>query len=410
MMMNIRTMLLLFIGLCLSGGVAAKELPQVLLLGDSIRMGYQAEVKKRLAGVASVEYPDENCGNSEVLREKLDAFLAKRNPAVVCLSVGSGDIYTNKGKVAVSQERFIENLKYAVGGIRAVNPDAKIIFVSITPVDEAKQKKPLIRSNRDIARYNEVVKKELNGIVYLDISSWMQRDGLAEYFSDYGTGLNAGGRELLGERIAAAIRGQLPREERDAAGSSLPEILLLGDSIRMNYLPVVRTLLTGKANVLAPVENCRGTVYIKRKLPEWLEGKNPEIIYFNSGLHDIYIPPKQDQCAVSPEDYRRNLTEIVEDLKTRFPRAKLIFALTTPVDEKMQLASPTYGWIARRSGDVGKYNEIARDVMSKHGVAVDDFTESVSHLGDGIHLNQKGKDAVGAHVAEQLEHALKGKE
>jgi|EP01047_Picozoa_sp_COSAG01_P073539 hypothetical protein len=39
-------------------------LPRVLLLGDSISIGYHLNVRARLEGVANVHRPDTNCGHT----------------------------------------------------------------------------------------------------------------------------------------------------------------------------------------------------------------------------------------------------------------------------------------------------------------------------------------------------------
>ena len=39
--------------------------------------------------------------------------------------------------------------------------------------------------------------------------------------------------------------------------SDLPKVLLLGDSIRMSYQPLVGQLLVGRASVVGPADNCQ---------------------------------------------------------------------------------------------------------------------------------------------------------
>ena len=91
--MTVKNVLTLLTGSCLIGGVMAKDLPQVLLLGDSVRIGYQKEVEARLAGAAQVKYPSVNCGSSEDLRRNLETYMEGVNPALVCLNAGLVDIH-----------------------------------------------------------------------------------------------------------------------------------------------------------------------------------------------------------------------------------------------------------------------------------------------------------------------------
>ena len=87
---------------------------------------------------------------------------------------------------------------------------------------------------------------------------------------------NAG---ILPARIAAvsaaavALRGQdaLATRGRDAratckavhaiALTSLPTVLLLGDSIRLSYQPRAGQLLAGRTEVVGPADNCRFALY-----------------------------------------------------------------------------------------------------------------------------------------------------
>ena len=43
--------------------------------------------------------------------------------------------------------------------------------------------------------------------------------------------------------------------------SDLPKVLLLGDSIRMSYQPLVAQLLEGRATVVGPADNCQYSLY-----------------------------------------------------------------------------------------------------------------------------------------------------
>ncbi len=50
----------------------------------------------------------------------------------------------------------------------------------------------------------------------------------------------------------------------------MKNVLLLGDSIRMQYQPKVKELLKGRANVYGPVENGRWSGYTLNTLRFWL--------------------------------------------------------------------------------------------------------------------------------------------
>ena len=68
---------------------------------------------------------------------------------------------------------------------------------------------------------------------------------------------------------------------------ALPNVLIIGDSISIGYTPFVSKLLSEKAIVTRPGENCGPTERGVAKLDKWLGDKTYKVIYFNSGLHDL---------------------------------------------------------------------------------------------------------------------------
>lgn len=194
----------------------------------------------------------------------------------------------------------------------------------------------------------------------------------------------------------------------------LPRVLLVGDSISIGYTVDVRTLLKGKANVHRPLTNCGPTTKGLASLKTWLATggaeKKWDVIHFNWGLHDLkYMTPdgklamqRTDKGAhqqVSPEDYRKNLTELVKTLKAT--GAKLIWRNTTPVPE---------GAGGRVVGDAEKYNAIAAGIMKENGISTDDLYSLVKKHPDymreaNVHFTPEGYKA----LAEQVVTAIEGK-
>jgi hypothetical protein len=65
--------------------------------------------------------------------------------------------------------------------------------------------------------------------------------------------------------IPTAALAQQPQPKQ-----ALPRVLLLGDSIRLGYAPLVAKKLTGKAQVLSPKENAADTANMLKMLDRWL--------------------------------------------------------------------------------------------------------------------------------------------
>jgi hypothetical protein len=197
-----------------------------------------------------------------------------------------------------------------------------------------------------------------------------------------------------------------------ASGQQLPEVLIIGDSISMGYGPVVKRLLEGKATLSRPDENCESTQKGVAKLDEWLGGKKYKVIYFNFGLHDLkHVDAITKEASAKASDplltdlpaYAANLTIIAQKLKAT--GAKVIFATTTPVPEHP--GSPL-----REPFMPAKYNAVAKEVMEKQGVEVDDLYNfalpqiSKIQIPDNVHYIPEGYEVLGKHVAATISKYL----
>ena len=73
-MRSITVVLMAFFAMCGLGAAQEPRLPRVVLLGDSIRMGYAPLVEKRLAGMAIIVSPKANGGDSANTLKNLTAW------------------------------------------------------------------------------------------------------------------------------------------------------------------------------------------------------------------------------------------------------------------------------------------------------------------------------------------------
>ena len=68
----------------------------------------------------------------------------------------------------------------------------------------------------------------------------------------------------------------------------MTKITCLGDSIRMQYTPVVKKLLGEEFEVFAPAENCRYSKFTLRGLFDWEKDMaGSRIVHWNNGLWDF---------------------------------------------------------------------------------------------------------------------------
>lgn len=132
---------------------------KVLLLGDSIRMGYDKYVKLALKDVADVIFPDENCRSSAyVLRSiffwnewlKLDDSID-----VIHWNAGLWDgLRLLDGKPLISFEQYKDNIERISFHLNKWFPNTRIIFATSTPVQEELFGE-CKRFNSDTEKYNQ---------------------------------------------------------------------------------------------------------------------------------------------------------------------------------------------------------------------------------------------------------------
>ncbi|HEV3439156.1 MAG TPA: GDSL-type esterase/lipase family protein [Gemmata sp.] len=193
----------------------------------------------------------------------------------------------------------------------------------------------------------------------------------------------------------------------------LPKVLLLGDSIRMGYAPLVAKRLAGIAEVIDPKENGADTTYTLKMLDKWLEDGKAAIAHINCGLHDLKVDKNTNNFQVRPDEYERNLKAIVERLKRGTKETpRVIFATTTPIIDKLHAARK--GDFDRFDADVKAYNEQAVEIMLKLDVPVDDLYRIVQDgdpakmLGpDGTHYTAAGYERLADAVTDCIKRQLK---
>jgi lysophospholipase L1-like esterase/dienelactone hydrolase len=195
--------------------------------------------------------------------------------------------------------------------------------------------------------------------------------------------------------------------------ADLPRVLLLGDSIRMGYAPIVAKRLAGVAEVISPAENGGDSANTRKLLDKWLEEGKPVIVHFNCGLHDLKVDKNTNNFQVRPDAYERNLKAIVERLKKSGKESpRLMFATTTPIHDDRHAARK--GDFDRFDADVRAYNEHAEKIMSELDIPVDDLYRIVRDgdpaklLGaDGTHYTPAGYERLADAVADCIKRQLK---
>lgn len=189
-----------------------------------------------------------------------------------------------------------------------------------------------------------------------------------------------------------------------------PQILLIGDSIRMGYCQIVRELLADEYEVVFPEGNCRCTHFTLENLEFWVNLCDPErvaAVHFNNGQWDAarFGGPDEEPLTSLPV-YAHNVARIASRLKKYFPDALIAYATTTPMNPAdLPCGSP------RSTDEIRGYNRAGTEAMAEMGIPVDDLFAvceplSAEYFSDCVHLNDAGYHILGNAVADFLRAQL----
>ena len=189
---------------------------------------------------------------------------------------------------------------------------------------------------------------------------------------------------------------------------------LIGDSIRFGapgspgYGVYVKEMLAGEAEVYAPNDNCRWAQYTLRYAHEWAKecpAEEIDVVHWNNGLWDV-LRLLGDEPLTDIEDYGKMLRRVYARLRTLFPNAKIIFALSTSVIEEW--GKPKF---FRYNRDIEAYNQKAIEVLGEYGVRFNDlYTLSwelrEDYHSDWVHYNEEGSKRLAEAVTNIIREEL----
>lgn len=188
-------------------------LPRVLLIGDSISIGYTLAVREHLAGEANVHRIPVNGGPTSKGMLHIDAWLGTENWDVIHFNWGLHDLKRvddaqkpDKTRDAqVPLETYREHLDALVRRMKATG--ATLVWASTTTVPEGE---PMRRVGDDLA-YNAVAAEVMaaHGVAINDLQA-VARERCADHHTRPGNvHFTEAGSRILGEAVAGAIRGVL---------------------------------------------------------------------------------------------------------------------------------------------------------------------------------------------------------
>ncbi len=178
-------------------------LPRVLLIGDSISIGYTLPVRQELAGKANVHRIPTNGGPTKNGTANLAKWLGTGKWDVIHFNFGLHDLrHMEDGKRQVEPAEYEQNLRTLVAEMKKTG--AKLIFATTTPVPAGKLTPQ--RTFGDVAVYNDIALKVMkeNGVAIDDLNAVITPP-LAQHQNKADVHVNTEGSATLGKAVAKAI-------------------------------------------------------------------------------------------------------------------------------------------------------------------------------------------------------------
>lgn len=197
------------------------KLPNVLILGDSISIGYTLPVRKLLVGKANVFRPmrkdgkgPDNCGDTTIGMANIDKWLGDTKWDVIHFNWGLWDLcYRHpeskaqgkrdkvRGTLSTKPEDYEKNLETLVARLKKTG--AKLIWASTSVVPEGE----VGRHVGDDAKYNSIAQRvmERNQIQINDLHATTKAFPADHFVGPGDVHFTSAGSAKLAEQVAAEI-------------------------------------------------------------------------------------------------------------------------------------------------------------------------------------------------------------
>ena len=177
-------------------------LPRVLLIGDSISIGYTEPVRLELTNKANVHRIPENGAATIVGVKNLDKWLGTLKWDVIHFNFGLHDLRLDDGKHQVPLPDYETNLRTIVQRLQKTG--ARLIWATTTPVPDAEVKPP--RRSADVIAYNAAAARVMteSGIPIDDLYE-LVKPRLAELQLPANVHYTLPGYNVLGHQVAESV-------------------------------------------------------------------------------------------------------------------------------------------------------------------------------------------------------------
>jgi hypothetical protein len=182
--------------------------------------------------------------------------------------------------------------------------------------------------------------------------------------------------------------------------TNLPRVLLIGDSIARDYYPEVEKRLAGKAFV-ARLATSRfvGDPVLLKEVELVLSETKFDVILFNNGMHG---------WQHTEAEYQNGMPKFIKTIRVHAPKAKLIWATTTPLRDGKAITGDTKAEYSDER--IAARNVLASEIVAAQKIPTADLNAAVrGHPelhSDNVHFNGQGSQILAAQVSELISTLL----
>jgi acyl-CoA thioesterase-1 len=187
-------------------------LPRVLIIGDSISIGYTPRVRTLLKGKANVHRPKTNCRWSAYGNEKILQWIGDEKWDLIHFNFGLWDWYGWKQENKSTPESYAKSLEGIVNKLRPSG--AKLVFAMTTPPCIGPEKKVnFMVSDEQAKGFNRLALKVMkkHGVVINDLYSAIGKDRAKYQLGKNDVHYNDVGRDLLAAQVSNVIIKELKK-------------------------------------------------------------------------------------------------------------------------------------------------------------------------------------------------------
>lgn len=151
----------------------------------------------------------------------------------------------------------------------------------------------------------------------------------------------------------------------------MKKVILIGDSIKFGYFKYVQTALDGVAEVNHPKSSAMFGEYMLRFVHEWKKEygwpDDVDLVHWNVGLWDA-LELFGDKPLTSLDYYEDVIGRLHKRLRMLFPKAKLVFATSTAVQEELY-----WDEFRRHNANIEAYNAAALRALAGTDEVINDL-------------------------------------